>query len=345
MDSFTHILTGMAVGQLFSKEIERFKFRPVIWGAIIANIPDVDGVFQLLLPAEDAVTFHRGISHSLFLWVLCSPLLALLINKIYKGNRYTYLRWFKISVIAWFSHIFLDIFNTYGTGIFEPFSHIRVTFDLINVIDLIMTIPVLALVITFIFIVKNYQKKLRIALAAIMYPLAYMTIVFTFKMYVENSATLQLANKHIFPSRMISSPLPLSPFAWKVVAETYESYHITTVYGFWKKQSEFTCIEKNGLLEVKYLFLKKYQKVKQFTKRWCHLERKDGQVYMYDLRFSTLDPEKHALSFILINEDKDLEIKQTQLNRHITFKNIINVYKRLFESEQEEQYENVQKVT
>jgi inner membrane protein len=337
MDTLTHILTGMAAGQLFSNEREQHRANHILWGAIAANIPDADTVFQLFLPVETASLFHRGLSHSLLLWALCSPLLALLINRIYKGNRRTYFKWLKISVLAWFLHIFLDIFNTYGTGIFEPFSHTRFSYDAVNVIDLWMTIPVAIMVIRFVYFIRLHYQRRAAALAAIIYPVLYIYIAIFFKIHVEYSGNRQLVEQYIFPTRVISSPLPLSPFAWKVVAETEEGYHTGVFYGFWKSETQFTFHKKDKLLEISYLFDPKYQKMKQFMKGWFLLEKIDGQVYMHDLRFSTLDPEKHGLSFKLhINENHDVIIDRAYINRYITFKNAKNVYKRLFQCEERE---------
>jgi inner membrane protein len=334
MDTLTHIMTGLAVGQLFSEEKESPGFRPLFWGAVAANIPDLDTVFQLFLSTENSMLFHRGISHSLLLWILCSPLLALCLNKIYKGNRHTYRKWFGISVTAWFLHILLDIFNTYGTGIFEPFSHVRIAYDVVNVIDLFMLIPLLIMVIMFIFAVKDYMKKTMTALAVVMYPLLYICVAVFIKIEIEYKGEVQLIKQYIFPTRVITSPLPLSPLAWKVVTETEEGYCTGIFYGFWKKQTKYTFIPKNELLEMKYLFNPKYRQLKQFTQGWCLLEQIDGQVYMHDLRFSTLDPEKHALSFKLhLDENDNLTAKRTPLNRHITFKNTGTLFKRLVNDE------------
>ncbi|MDR2287305.1 MAG: metal-dependent hydrolase, partial [Prevotellaceae bacterium] len=330
MDTLTHIMTGLAVGQLFSDKKESPRFRPLLWGAVAANIPDLDTVFQLFLSTENSMLFHRGISHSLFLWILCSPLLALCINKIYKGNRYTCRKWLKISVIAWFLHILMDIFNTYGTGIFEPFSHLRVAYDAVNVIDLFVLIPLLVMVIMFVCAVKDYAKKTMTALAVVMYPLLYICAAVFIKMEVEYKGEIQLINQHIFPDRVITSPLPLSPLAWKVVAETEEGYYTGVFYGFWKEQTKYTYMPKNKFLESKYLFNPKYRQLKQFTQGWYLLEQIDGQVYMYDLRFTTLDPGKYALNFKLhLDENYNLTAERTSPNRHITFKNTVELFKRL----------------
>jgi inner membrane protein len=159
MDSLTHILTGVAIGQMFSQKKDRSP-RSLVWGAIVGSIPDLDAVVQPFISPENSMLFHRGISHSLLLWALCSPLLALLINKLYKGDRHSYFKWLGLSTVAWLSHIVLDLFNTYGTGIFEPFSHARISYDAVNVFDLVYLLPLLTMSIFLVFVVKDRVGKM-----------------------------------------------------------------------------------------------------------------------------------------------------------------------------------------
>jgi inner membrane protein len=246
MDSLTHILTGVAIGQVFSEEND--KSRPLIWGAIAGSIPDLDTVFQVFLSPDNSIFFHRGISHSLLLWALCSPLLALFINKIYKDGKHSYFKWLKISMTAWLSHIVLDLFNTYGTGIFEPFSHARISCDAVNVVDLFYLIPVLTMSVFLVFRIKNYIRKVLLASIILTFSAIYIIISVSLKLSVEITTEMQCVQQDIKTIRIISSPLPLSNIAWKTVAETNDGYHVGIYYGFWKRPL-FQYIPKNKQLE------------------------------------------------------------------------------------------------
>jgi inner membrane protein len=328
MDSLTHILTGIAIGQMFSGEED--KSRPLIWGAIAGSIPDLDTLFQPFISPESSMLFHRGLSHSLFLWALCSPLLALLANKINKGDRRSYFKWFKICVVAWFSHIFLDVFNTYGTGIFEPFSDTRISYDAINVFDLMYLIPVLILSIFFVFIIKNYMNKITVAGLSLTFSLLYLIFAVSVKLNTEINAKAQFIKQNISPVEVLfSSPLPLSSLAWKIIVEYDEGYYIGIYYGFWKSKTIFKYVPKNEHLEEDFINYDNFRKLQRFTKNCYTLEQIDGQVFMNDLRFSSLEEGKSALSFPLHFRENSLEIGRTLLNRHITFKNIREHWQRL----------------
>ncbi|MDR1340900.1 MAG: metal-dependent hydrolase [Prevotellaceae bacterium] len=320
MDSLTHILTGVALGQLFSGEKDRSK--PLIWGAIAGSIPDLDTVFQPFISTESSMLFHRGFSHSLLLWALCSPLLALLINRIYKGDRRSYFKWLKISATAWLSHLLLDLFNTYGTGIFEPFSHARIAYDAVNVFDLLYLIPVLLISVLYIFIIKKHIAKFMLAALALLFSVCYISFSAMVKFTVETTAEIQCIRDDISPKRILSSPLPLSNLAWKVVIDSGEGYYAGVYYGFWKKRTKFDYIPKNESLEKRFEAYDSFRKLKRFTKDWYVFDETDGKVTLYDLRFSSLNREKYVIGFPLEIKENSLKIERTSLNRHVTFRNI-----------------------
>jgi inner membrane protein len=322
MDSLTHILTGVAIGQMFSEKKDKSP-RPLIWGAIAGSIPDLDAVVQPFISPENSMLFHRGISHSLLLWALCSPLLALLINKLYKGDKRSYFKWLGISTVAWLSHIVLDLFNTYGTGIFEPFSHARISYDAVNVFDLVYLLPLLTMSIFLVFVVKDHVKKFLFSLSLLTFSVIYIITSISFKLSVEITTERQCIKQDIRMIRIISSPLPLSNLAWKTVVETEDGYHVGIYYGFWKDCTSFEYFPENQQLENDLNTYDNFKKLKQFTKNCYSLEQKDGQIYLTDLRFTSLEPAgQSALRFPLHIRENSLEIERTLLNRHISFKNI-----------------------
>jgi inner membrane protein len=327
MDSLTHILTGVAVGQVFSEEKDRFK--PLIWGAIAGNIPDLDVVFQLFISPESSMLFHRGFSHSLLLWALFSPLLALTVNKINKGDRHSYFKWLKIFSTAWFSHLFLDVFNTYGTGIFEPFSHARISYDAVNVYDLLLSVPLLLASTCFVFFIKEYNIKRIIALSALLFSVWYISFSVTTKLMVETKAKIQFIKENIYSEHLISSPLPLSNLAWKIVAKNDEGYYTGVYYGFWKDRADFDYLPENKELNDVFETYDNFRILKRFTKDWYLLDQTDGKYVMYDLRFSSLKQGENALCFPLHIKENSLVTGRTFLNRHITVKNIIEHCRRL----------------
>ena len=84
MDSFTQIALGIAVAEVCAGK--QLKNKTFLYGAILGTLPDLDVLVGLFLNPVDAVLIHRGISHSLFLFLLVSPLFGWLISKVENGK-------------------------------------------------------------------------------------------------------------------------------------------------------------------------------------------------------------------------------------------------------------------
>ena len=86
MDSLTQIVLGAAVGEaVLGKKAGN---RAMIWGAIGGTIPDLDVISNLFLGELDALSAHRGISHSIFFSVFAPFVFAWLISFLYRSGAY-----------------------------------------------------------------------------------------------------------------------------------------------------------------------------------------------------------------------------------------------------------------
>jgi hypothetical protein len=148
---------------------------------------------------------------------------------------------------------------------------------------------------------------------------------------MENTAKIQFIEQDINPTRLLSTPLPLSSLAWKIVAEDESGFYTGIYYGFWKKKTYFAYIPKNKYLEEHFEKYSNFQILKRFTKGWYILDRNaDGETVMNDLRFSSLERDKSVISFPLRINENSLDIGRAQPKRHITFKNAKEYCKQLF---------------
>ncbi|MEO4055458.1 metal-dependent hydrolase [Solibacillus sp. CAU 1738] len=137
MDSGTHLVMGIALGGLaFADPVvasHPITFTAVIAGTIIGSqAPDVDTVLKLRNNAI-YIRHHRGITHSIpatLLW----PLLITAILSLILQDANTLHLWFWTQ-LAVFLHVFVDIFNAYGTQAFRPFSKKWVALGVINTFD------------------------------------------------------------------------------------------------------------------------------------------------------------------------------------------------------------------
>ncbi len=139
MDTVTHGLTGWLIARSVPSEQGG---KAATAAAVIGSVlPDADN-FASLLGSEAHIRFHRGISHSFAGIAISSLLLALLLYRFGKWKDLKKL--YLMAVIGQLSHIALDIITSYGTQVFQPFSDLRVSLDLLFIVDLVFTGIVLA---------------------------------------------------------------------------------------------------------------------------------------------------------------------------------------------------------
>jgi len=134
MDTVTHGLAGW----LISRAIPTDSGGREATAAAIAGslLPDADNVTSLL-GSEMYLRLHRGVSHGFPGIAVTSLLVALLIYRFGKWKDLKKL--YLLVFLGQLSHIALDLLNSYGTQIFQPFSDIRVSFDILFVVDLVFT--------------------------------------------------------------------------------------------------------------------------------------------------------------------------------------------------------------
>ncbi|RYG23742.1 MAG: metal-dependent hydrolase, partial [Chitinophagaceae bacterium] len=156
MDSITHIALGACIGDaLCGQKIGK---KALLIGAIAQSIPDFDFISSFWLSHAEQLLAHRGITHSFLFMLLLSPILGFVMNKVFRQvsvPAFTLL--FLIEIAC---HLFLDAFNNYGVGWFEPFSDVRVSFNTIYVADVLMTIVPVVAAIVLVFSHMKYKRRL-----------------------------------------------------------------------------------------------------------------------------------------------------------------------------------------
>ncbi|WP_044749497.1 metal-dependent hydrolase [Bacillus alveayuensis] len=137
MDTGTHVVMGIALGGIATLD-------PYVGGHLITSeaimvstivgsqVPDIDTFLKLKNNAV-YIRNHRGWTHSIpaiFLWSL---LITFSINFFIPESNLLHL-WLW-TLIAVFLHVFVDIFNGYGTQALRPFSKKWLALGTINTFD------------------------------------------------------------------------------------------------------------------------------------------------------------------------------------------------------------------
>lgn len=131
MDNLTHALVGAAMSRAVAGTTQR---NPLWWAFLVGSeIPDIDIYYQLQGHTSYLLN-HRGWTHSLTGLALLSLGVALLVFRAARreGKFKTLL---AVSLFACTVHVALDVLTSWGTGLFYPFQTIRVSLDVLPIID------------------------------------------------------------------------------------------------------------------------------------------------------------------------------------------------------------------
>lgn len=137
LDTGTHFVMGIAIGGLALVDPvvadSSAMFGAVMAGTILGQqAPDIDTVLKLRNNAV-YIRHHRGITHSIpavLLWPIA--ITAVLMLFFPEANLFHLWLWTQIAV---FLHVFVDIFNAYGTQALRPLSKKWIALGVINTFD------------------------------------------------------------------------------------------------------------------------------------------------------------------------------------------------------------------
>ncbi|MBX2904417.1 MAG: metal-dependent hydrolase [Taibaiella sp.] len=223
MDSLTHIVVGACAGELIAGK--KLGKKAMLIGAIANSLPDIDIVCSLFLPLSKDLLAHRGFTHSFLFALLVTPLLAWMSKRwVRSGMTFTIWCWLWGSQVL--LHDFIDAFNAYGTGWFEPFSHYRVSFNTMFVADPLFTLWPAFVTVLLLFISALNGARRRWAGFALTLSACYLLSGIFLKSIIDTKAKEQLARNGTPVKRYLSTPTPLNNLLWYIVAEQDSGFYI-----------------------------------------------------------------------------------------------------------------------
>ncbi|WP_066394052.1 metal-dependent hydrolase [Neobacillus mesonae] len=137
MDTGTHVVMGIALGGLATLDPAVASSHVTTTSVLIATIagsqiPDIDTILKLRNNAI-YIRNHRGITHSMPAVILWPLLLTAVIYPFFSGANLLHLWAWTFAAV--FIHVFVDIFNAYGTQALRPFNSKWVALGWINTFD------------------------------------------------------------------------------------------------------------------------------------------------------------------------------------------------------------------
>lgn len=287
MDSITHIALGACMGEAFAgKELGR---KSMLWGALAQSIPDIDFLASFWMSTSSNLLAHRGFTHSFLFCFLIALFMAFLAEKWHRPHNISFLKWYLFFSSVVFIHVFIDAFNNYGVGWFEPFSHKRISFNAIYVADPFFSIwPGIAL-FALIFLKKGHAHRKKWLKMGLGLSSLYLIYCLANKIMIDRDVKMILNAKKINYTRYLTTPAPLQNWLWYVVAGDDKGYYVGFRSLFdQKKTIDFEYFQRNDSLLIPVIDHADLQNLIRFSQEFYTVEHYEDSLVFNDLRFGQI---------------------------------------------------------
>ncbi|WP_339216779.1 metal-dependent hydrolase [Ornithinibacillus sp. FSL M8-0202] len=222
MDTGTHIVMGVALAGLATLDPavsnDPVLFNAVLVGTIIgSHAPDFDTVLKLRNNAT-YIRHHRGVTHSVPAVITWGILIATIIHLFVPQANFWHL--WGWTALAVFLHVFVDIFNAYGTQAFRPFTNKWIALGFINTFDpYIFTLHVAGIV-----------AWVLGANPGITFLIIYAVIILYYtKRYMEKKEIVKTIHEFIPDTTEIATSPTIKQNYWRVAITTPTNFYVGIV--------------------------------------------------------------------------------------------------------------------
>jgi inner membrane protein len=260
--------------------------KALLIGAIANSLPDIDFVASFWMPTAHDVWAHRGITHSLFFVLVMTPLLAWLAMRIWPRTTMTRKNWWVFFAVQLFVHIFIDAFNAYGTGWFEPFSSYRIAFHVLFVADPFFSVWLAIAFVALLALRSGHPARKKWAWFGLAFSSAYLCYCIGNKLSIDAHAKTDLQG--IPYTRYLSTPTPLNNWLWYIVAEDSTGFYTGYRSVFDHLPTRFRFQPKNKVLLRPFMAHKDVHYLIRFSQGFYTVERWGDTTVFNDLRFGEM---------------------------------------------------------
>lgn len=307
MDTVSHLLLGGAIGQLTLGR--RAGNVAVAWGAAIALIPDIDVPIGALLGDAAALTFHRGITHSLLFVTLLAPLLGVLLARLHGSRGVGWQAWAWMSWLVLLSHLVIDLFTSYGIQLLLPFSDQAFALASVSVIDPLYTLPLLLTVPVIVFLHRGRGARQALAWIGVAVSSVYLAGTYVHKLQVTQEFRHGLEAAGIEAERLFVKPTVFNNVLWRGIAEEGGDYHV----GFHSRLDDhpprdFMRFPRRGEKLDPYRDAPVVQDLLQVSDGYYQVAEVDGELHFRDLRYGQAfewleDDRPHVFTYRIVAPD------------------------------------------
>ena len=331
MDSVTQIVLGAAVAnEVLGKKLGN---KAILYGAILGTIPDLDVLVGKFLDPLTATYIHRGLSHSTLFFLLFSPVLAFVIQKIEKNNNVKFKEALICSFLGLQTHALLDLFTTWGTQLFWPLET-RFSLQSIFVIDPLYTLPFLFFLILSMRKNKTDRKRIFWNRIGLIVSTSYLFFTLIVQSIVTNKFEKQLKENNIVYQEIVVKPSPFNIILWTTNVKVDNGYWIGNYSFFDTKPIQFQFIPAQIELIKGIENEAVVHQLKRISEGWFCISKKEEKLFFNDLRFGMMNTDKDdfqfSFSYELINKNgKFTTVELPNKNREQAKKLLAKLWERL----------------
>ncbi len=320
MDTLSHALLGAAIGQMGPGR--RVGNRALAAGAAIALVPDIDVPLGYLMGDAAALTFHRGITHSI-IFVLCmGPLIGVLLHRLWSDHGVSRRGWMLFATAVLISHLVLDTFTSYGIQLLLPFSDHSFAIASISVIDPVYTLPLLATMVVVPWLARQNRWRTRLAVAGVLVSSAFLLLTLHNQQRATEALQAGMREAGIPAQRLFVKPTLFNNVLWRGIGETDTGYFV----GFHSlldraPPDNFVFFPRNEALLAPHRDEPIVQDLIKVSEGYYQVVDRDGELYFHDLRYGQAfewlrDDRPHVFTYRLLpGNGVPMDIETISLSR------------------------------
>ena len=331
MDPLTHAVFGGIVSSKYLKTKTlktRWSKFIIFIGMLLGAAPDLD----LLWPKSPEnfaqnLLIHRGHSHSFFFVIVAGIIAGGILYRIFRKKKLDLHLWMLLAISAMASHIILDLITSFGVAAFLPFSPERLGWNLVFVIDPVLSLGLLICLIG-IFCGKNksFWKK-----AGIGFFCFYIGLSFVFLESIKFRITKEYQEENISVDEVFAQPTPFNIVLWNIAVKSGKKWYLDSLHVFsdYDFKSETVSSDPNPL-PPKAMKSEEIEALRLFSRDIGLWKQEGKKLYWEDPRFGVYALQETGyqssdyfwrIPVAVQNDNQEWEIQaQTEIRRRMDLK-------------------------
>ena len=225
-------------------------------------------------------------------------------------------RWMFFLGIELSVHLILDSLNNYGVGWFEPFSHIRIAFNVIYVADPFYSVWIGIGFLALLILSTEASVRRTWTSATLIISSLYLVYALFNKFSIERDTRISMKANGVSTTRLLTTPTPLNNWLWFIAAEADSGYYVAYRSVFDLNDSiEFVYFPRQEYLLNELKDKEDLNKLLRFSQGYYTVQKYQDALLFNDLRFGQIagwsDPNAlFAFHYDLYHPDANLFVVQ-----------------------------------